>query len=324
MKRNILWIFAIAVCFAQAVFAQATVSSPTSPRGYLVGPGDVIEGKVLGEKDFDFTATIDEDGNFEVPFFDKPVPAVCKTEKELRAEVSRLVSRYVRNPQVSVQVKERKSRPPATIYGEVRQQQQVILTRQARLMELLSFAGGVTEKASGMIQIFRTQPLLCAAPDEVNNWKTQADGGFDVPSQVYSLASVRQGKEESNPLIYPGDIIVVQKASPVYIVGEVLRPGEMTIPEGGLPLMQAVAMASGVSREAKTKEIKIYRRREGSAQPEVVSVNYDLIKKGQQKDVILEPFDIVEVGKAKKKFTDYVMEFVTGVPSRIPIPIRTF
>ncbi|HEX8250993.1 MAG TPA: SLBB domain-containing protein [Pyrinomonadaceae bacterium] len=323
MKRNILWIFALTLCLTQIAFAQEKVSQQTvsqvAPRGYLVGPGDVIEGKVLGEKDFDFTATIDEDGNFEVPFFEKPVPAVCRTEKELRAEVTRLVSKYVRNPQVSVQVRERKSRPPATIYGEVRQQQQVILTRRARLLELLSFAGGVTEKAGGMIQIFRTQPLLCAAPDEVDIWKTEAGNGLDVPSRVYSLKSVRLGKDESNPLIYPGDIIVVQKAAPVYIVGEILRPGEMTIPEGGLPLMQAIAMASGISREAKTKNIKIYRRKEGSTQPEIIMVNYDQIKKGQQKDVILEPFDIVEVDKAKKKFTDYLVEFAIGIPNRLPV-----
>jgi polysaccharide export outer membrane protein len=328
MKRNILWIFALTLCLAQIAFAQETVVpqtvSQTTPRGYLVGPGDVIEGKVLGENDFNFTATIDEDGNFEVPFFDKPILAVCKTEKELRSEVTKLVSKYVRNPQVSVQVRERKSRPPATIYGEVRQQQQVILTRRARLMELLSFAGGVTEKASGMIQIFRTQPLLCAAPDEVSDWKTEAGNGFDVPSRVYSLSSVRQGKEEANPPIYPGDIIVVQKAAPIYIVGEVFRPGEMTIPEGGLPLMQAIAMASGISRDAKTKNIKIYRRKEGSVNPQIINVNYDLIKKGEQKDVILEPFDIVEVDKSKKKFTDYLIEFATGIPNRLPIPIRTF
>jgi polysaccharide export outer membrane protein len=319
MKRNILWIFALAVCLVHSAFAQQTVSQQVAPRGYLIGPGDTIEGKVLGENDFNFTATIDEDGNFEVPFFEKPIPAVCRTEKELRGEVTKLVSRYVRNPQVSVQVKERKSRPPATIYGEVRQQQQVVLTRRARLLELLSSAGGVTEKAGGMIQIFRTQPLLCAAPDEVNDWKTEAGNGLDVPSRVYSLSSVRQGKDESNPLIYPGDIIVVQKAAPVYMVGEVIRPGEMTIPEGGLPLMQAIAMASGISRDAKTKNIKIYRRKEGSNQPEIIMVNYDQIKKGQQKDVILEPFDIVEVDKAKKKFTDYLIDFAIGIPNRLPV-----
>lgn len=337
MKRNILWIFAIVVCLAaQTVFAQETVKpqtsqtaiptvSQTAPKGYLVGPGDVIEGKVMGENEYNFTATVDEDGNFEVPFFDKPISASCRTEKELRAEVSKLVSKYVRNPQVSVQVKERKSRPPATIYGEVRQQQQIILTRQARLLELISFAGGETEKASGMIQIFRTQPPLCAAPDEVKDWKTEADNGFDVPSRVYTLASLRQGREESNPLIYPGDIIVVQKARSVFIVGEVNSVGEFPITEGGLPLSEAIARAGGVRREAKTKNVTIRRLKANSKDREVISVNYDLIKKGQQKDVMLEPFDIVEVDKSKKSITDVILGLAlragetvaTGVPVRV-------
>jgi protein involved in polysaccharide export with SLBB domain len=119
----------------------------------------------------------------------------------------------------------------------------------------------------------------------------------------------------------PGDIIVVPKAAPVYVTGEVVRPGEMSIPEGGLPLTQAVAMASGITREAKSKNIKIYRRKLGSTDPVVIVANYDLIKKGNEKDVMLEPFDIVEVDKAPKKFTDYLIEFATGIPNRIPIPI---
>ena len=96
----------------------------------------------------------------------------------------------------------------------------------------------------------------------------------------------------------------------------------MNIPEGGLPLMQAVAMASGMNREAKTKEVKIYRRKPGSSEPQIVAVNYDQIRKGRQKDVMLEPFDIVEVGKANKSIGQIFMELLTGLPGRIPIPIR--
>jgi protein involved in polysaccharide export with SLBB domain len=108
------------------------------------------------------------------------------------------------------------------------------------------------------------------------------------------------------------------------VVGEVVRPGELSIPEGGLPMMQAVAMASGMTRDAKTKDIKVYRRKAGSVQPEVVAVNYDQVRKGEQKDIMLEPFDIVEVGKAPKTFMQYLTEFATGIPQRIPIPIKPF
>lgn len=324
MTKRAFSLLFLSFLMVHSVLSQTGTTDPEEQKGYLVGPGDEITGKVLGEPQFDFVATVDEDGKIEVPFFDKPVPAKCRTERELRTEVTKLLAKYLRSPQASVRVTQRNSRPPVSIYGEVRQQQQVVLTRKAHLLELISFAGGVTEKSGGMIQVFRTRPPICAEPGVENEWKTENGGGLDVPSRMYSLISLRQGRDEANPEIFPGDIIVVQKAAPVYVTGEVIRPGEMNIPEGGLPLMQAVAMASGITREAKTKTIKVYRRKEGSAQPEIITVNYDLIKKGEQKDVMLEPFDIVEVDKAAKKFTDFLLEFVTGVPNRIPIPIRPF
>jgi polysaccharide biosynthesis/export protein len=298
------------------VVGQGTTIDPDSPRGYLIGPGDEITGKVLGEPQFDFVATVDEDGRIEVPFFEEPIMAKCLTERDLRTEVTKLLSKYLRNPQATVRVTQRNSRPPVSIYGEVRQQQQVVLTRRAFLLELISFAGGETEKSGGMIQVFRTRPPMCGEAGAEASWSAN---GLDVPSRMYSLTDLRQGREESNPEILPGDIIIVEKAAPVYVTGEVMRPGEINIPEGGLPLMQAIAMASGITRDAKTRSIKIYRRNAGGVEPEVIVANFDAIRRGQEKEIMLEPFDIVEVGKSPKKFTDYLLEFATGVPNRIPI-----
>ena len=175
----------------QIVFGQETPATAETQRGYLVGPGDEVTGKVLGEPQFDFVATIDEDGKFQVPFFDKPIEARCRTEKELRADVTQLLSKYLKTPQISLRVTGRKSRPPATIYGEVRTPQQVDLRRDARLLELLSFAGGITEKAGGMVQVFRTQPLMCAEDSQKNDWLAETNDGTDVPSRLYSLNSLR-------------------------------------------------------------------------------------------------------------------------------------
>lgn len=313
---NIRTPFFFAIMLCTAILIAGQVKPVETERGYLLGPGDELTTKVLGEEQFDFVATIDEDGRFMVPFFDKPIDAKCKSESELRTDITNLLKRYLKNPQASVRVTKRNSRPPVSIYGEVRQQQQVDLTRRAYLLELISFAGGETEKAGGMVQVFRTRTPICTDPSAEGNW---AADGLDVPSRMYTLASLRQGREEANPEILPGDIIVVQKAAPVYITGEVIRPGELNIPEGGLPLTQAIAMASGITREAKTKNVKIYRRKTGSPEPEIIAANYDQIKKGMQKDIMLVPFDIVEVDKAPKKFTDYLIEFATGIPNRIPL-----
>jgi polysaccharide export outer membrane protein len=318
----LLLVAAVALCLVNGVWAQDAGLTPEAQKGYLIGPGDEITGKVLGEPQFDFTSTVDEDGKIEVPFFDKPVIALCRTERELRTDVSKLLARYLKSPQISIRVTGRNSRPPVSVYGEVRQQQQVVMTRRANLLEIISFAGGVTEKSGGTVQVFRTRPPLCSEAPVDKEWKVENTGGLDVPSRLYNLADLRQGREEANPEIFPGDIIVVQKAAPVYVVGEVVRPGEMSIPDGGLPLTQAIAMASGITREAKTKEVKVYRRKPGSPKPEVITASYQLIKKGEEKDVMLEPFDIVEVGKAQKSISDILLEVVTGLPNRIPIPIR--
>ncbi len=303
---------AVFLVLARMVVAQAIPLNAGVQRGYLVGPGDEITGKVLGESQFDFVTRVDEDGKIEVPFFEKPVPAKCRSERELRTDVSTLLAKYLKNPQISLRVTERKSRPPATIYGEVRTPQQVELRRKATLVELIAFSGGVTDDAGGMIQVFRTQAPLCSDAAEDSVWKADTGDATDVPSRLYSLSSVRLGKEEANPIIYPGDVIVVQKASPVYITGEVVAPQGIFLKEGGLSLTEAIAKIGGVRREAKTKDIKIYRLKAGSKDRDVISANYDLIKKGQQKDIMLEPYDIVEVDHAKKSLGQTILELVAG------------
>ncbi len=320
MKVKVLSVFVFALCFSQIAFGQETVkltpqkSVPVADEhvGYLVGPGDVITGKVMGESQFDFVATIDEDGKFQVPFFDKSIYAKCRTEKELRTDVSQLITKYLKNPQISVTVTERKSRPPATIYGEVRTPQQVDLRRKATLVELLAFAGGVTEDAGGLIQVFRTQAPMCSEVTEESNWVAKNDNATDVPSRLYSLSNVKQGREEANPIIYPGDVIVVQKASPVYITGEVVSPQGVYLKEGGLSLTEAIAKVNGLNREAKSKDIKIYRLKANSKEREEISVNYDAIKKKGQSDMMLEPYDIVQVGKTKKSIAQIAFEVVTA------------
>lgn len=319
MIRKLIAFASCVLFLAGAIAAQDGNSASDTAKGYLIGPGDILTINVLGEDQFAVPAiTVDDDGKIQVPYSDGIV-VQCKTEKEVRDMVVKIYSRLIKNPQVSVYVKERKSRPPATVYGEVRTPGQIQLTRRATLRELLAFSGGVTNNASGMIQITRTQRQVCAA-DKEEDWASSTDSNYGFASRLYSLGSLKQ----TNPEILPGDIVDVQKASPVYVVGEVLKPSELTIPEGGLPLTQAIAMANGITREARTKIIKIHRRKEGSSQAEIITVNYDQIRKGEQKDVMLQPFDIVEVDKAKKTFGDVMYDFLINAPNRVPIPIRPF
>lgn len=307
MKIKFIVLFALTLCLFQVGVAQ-TDSNPDEPGGYLIGPGDELTIKVLGEPEFDTVTRVDNDGKFQVTFFEERIQAQCRTAKEVRADVVQLLAKYLRNPQTSVSITEKDSRPPATIYGQVKSPQQFTLYREVNLLEILSIAGGPTEKAGGLIQVTRTKAPLCSSEDD--NWLASENS---FPSRHYSLSSLRLGGADSNPIIYPGDIVVVPEAPPVYVVGEVNVIGrEILIPENGLPLTQAISQAGGPRREAKTKDIRIYRQVAGSPNPQIISANYDLIRKGEQRDIMLEPYDIIEVDKSKKSFAQILLDLATG------------
>src|ERR1044072_2703477 len=134
MKRVIFLSFIIPLITILTFFAAAAqeIPLPGQQQAYLIGPGDEIAVKVLGEPQFDFNATIDDEGMVQVPFFDNRLNAKCLTEKDLRVDVAKMMSKHLRNPMVSLRVTERKSRPPASVMGEVKTAQQVIMMHQGR------------------------------------------------------------------------------------------------------------------------------------------------------------------------------------------------
>lgn len=291
------------------VHAQNPAPDNYVSKGYLLRPGDEIEGKVRYEQQFDFLATVDENG--KIAFDDKEIVAKCRTERQLAAEISTHLSKYLKNPQLSLQVKKRNI-IPTTVYGEVNAPQRFELHRKATLAELLAFAGGPKEEAGGTVQISRTQPPLCAGDDEDASWAAAGNDPTEAPSRIYTLANIKTGSPEANPIIYPGDLIFVHRASPVYITGEVMAPQGIYIKEGGLSLQEAIAKVSGFAREAKTKDVKVYRLKPNSKDREVLSANFDLIRKNEQKDIMLQPQDIVEVGRAKDPLGISILKFVVG------------
>ncbi|HLM01458.1 MAG TPA: SLBB domain-containing protein, partial [Pyrinomonadaceae bacterium] len=125
-------------------------------------------------------------------------------------------------------------------------------------------------------------------------------------------SSIKAANHAANPIIYPGDLVIVQKAAPIYITGEVRQPQGLYLRERGTSLREAIAQIGGINRTAKTKDIKIYRLKADSREREVISVNYDQILKGQQKDVMLEPYDIIEVDKAKESIAQTILKIATG------------
>src|SRR2546426_2658444 len=101
---------------------------------YLLGPGDVLDVRVLFQPDLNAMPEVDSDGNISsLPFLESPIPAKCRNEKEVQKDIATAYAKYLKNPQVSVKIAEKKSRPPATVTGAVRQPTRVIMLRRVRL-----------------------------------------------------------------------------------------------------------------------------------------------------------------------------------------------
>ena len=281
-------------------------------RNYLLGPGDVLDVRVFGQSDLSSTVEIDSDGNISsLPFLETPIRAQCRTEKEVQKDIATAYAKYIKNPQVSVLVKDRKSRQPSIITGAVRSPMQVIMMREVRLHELLTKAGGWTDRASGTIQVMHTEPEMCPASGGAvfQNATLSETGNFGMV--IFKLNDLKLGKEDADPFIRPGDIVVVTEGDPVYVTGAVNAPRELVIRDR-LTLGRAIAMAGGLKPLAKN-EVHIYRQKEGQAGQEDLKYNYEDIKRAKIADVELKPFDIVDAGESSLFSGKGMKDMFTGM-----------
>lgn len=264
-------------------------------KNYLLGPGDIIDVRIFQQPDLSSTAEVDVEGNISSLPFIEPISAKCRTEKEVAKDIIAAYSKFLQNPQVSVRITGRNSRPPAIVHGAVRQAQRVQMLRTVRLNEILAVAGGFTEKANGTIQVLHTAEVMCPEPGQPAETNVSfTEDGLKLPYNVYKIVDVVAGKEESNPLIRPGDVVTAMESEPIYITGSVNHPQGVYLRDQ-LTLGRALGMVGGVREGAKTSDVRIYRQKPGSPEQEVIRVNYAAIKKGQAQDVLLKAYDIVEV-----------------------------
>jgi polysaccharide biosynthesis/export protein len=347
LKSVVLLVLAVC-CAAAAVVAQdggapvsqgavVTTSSPGAPsldgmgvKKYVLGPGDVLDLRVYNEPQFNGPLVVDDEGNIAVPFIEQPIRAQCRNDREIKVDIVKALSKYLNKPQVNLRLTEAKSRPPAVVFGAVRSPSRVQMQRKVKLLDVLATSGGVTEAAGGDIQIFHTEPIMCPDAEDLAAVPIdtfQATDPTQVSYDVYSLRELKDGKKEANPIVRPGDIVIVPESQPVYITGAVRMPQGLYLKDG-MQLNQAIAMVGGLTREAKASEIVVWRRKKGQAEREKLIVNYNDIKKSKTKDMDLQAYDIVEVpdnsGSAKSFIKGLLMGGVGGgiTSAATSLPLR--
>jgi SLBB domain len=146
------------------------------------------------------------------------------------------------------------------------------------------------------VQIFHREMLMCPEPEDlpVIAAMKKTDDAMALPYSVYKIDDVKNGVKEANPVIWPGDIVLVQEARPIYVTGAVQQPTGLYLRQN-LTLSLAIAQVGGPKSGAKTDKVRIIRSKPGASNPEILTYNLNKIKKGEQPDVALQPYDVVDV-----------------------------
>lgn len=279
---------------------------------YRIGYQDTLEISVFRHPELTQIVNVGPDGTIKLFRINSPIAAVCKTERELAAEITEHYKTYLRNPFVNVRVVEQKSQYFAVI-GAVERPGLFYINRKVRLLELLSFAGGPdTEKAGTKMIIVRTgSPSACQG---------KADYQEDYKLYQFDIKEVLQAKE--NIWMEPGDIVSVLEADVVYVYGNVKRPGPVKL-NRALTLRQAIASAEGFLPASNKEKIRLIRQKPGQTEWEEQVFSLRDIDKGRIPDPILKPNDIVAVSEDKtQSILNGIGKSLTGGLANLPIFVK--
>jgi protein involved in polysaccharide export with SLBB domain len=238
---------------------------------YLIGPGDVLDVEVFGEKDLSGSLTVDPAGNVRMILIGKVRAAGLTTEALAERIQSMLAEEFLQDPRVRVEVVEYKSHE-VTVLGPVVLPGNIAVLGPTRLSKIIRLAKGFTDKAGYRLTVRREL----------------SDG------TVHTVEIGRQELEEGreDPLILPDDLITVAEAEIFFIDGEVGRPSAYPLMPN-LTLMKAIAFAGGTTPWANETEIEIHRQVGGRTLLE--THNLKKIRAHRAPDPRLRPGDLVRV-----------------------------
>ena len=337
-------------CAATGFAAQQQPAPATS--GYVLGSGDVVEVSVWGYGDLTRTVTVRPDGKITVPLVGTVVASGASVE-ELTRVLTSAYSAYIRNPQVTVIVKEFRS-IRVSVLGQVARPGTYTLSPGARVLEAISAAGGIvnstlvkevrvmrSNKQSVTLQTeallradVRNNPQLVGGETiyvpEVNKLSVSIVGQVNRPGSyelwpgarlldllsvaggVTDVAALREaqllrpgeqpaaidlekvlsGDGDANVTLRGGETLIVREdlANVVNILGEVARPGRYRL-KGEMRLVDVLLLAGGLTERASVTQARLVRARES----QVLNLDDLLLRQNMNYNIVMQPGDSVFV-----------------------------
>ena len=236
---------------------------------YRIGTDDVLAVSVWDQKDLDQVVSVRPDGKISLPLVGE-IDAGGSTVADLTTRLTTQYSKTVRGAQVTVTVREIRSRTVFFLGGVVRPGP-MQLTQDLTVLQALSSVGG---------------PVPTADLESAFVLR----GETRIPVNVLTIM---KGDIKQNLKLQPGDTVVVPNADAVYVQGEVKTPGQVKYAKG-LTVVTAIAAAGGFTPLASPSRVKILRSDGPKKETLGVNIN-DIMSDPESKDVPLKPNDVITV-----------------------------
>jgi len=270
--------------------AQPVAPSKVGQDVYALGPDDeiVVQGIHLEEL-ANKPVRVDNNGDINLPMAGR-IHVGGLTVRAVEDELRRVLSEWIKEPQVTVAIVTMRSQR-ISVLGAVNNPGGHELLRGRSLAETLSAAGGLRPDAGYSVKIMRRMEW---GEIPLPNARLDAGGRYSVAE--VNLQSLLEGKNpELNIPIMPQDVITVPKASMIYVIGEVRKSGGFVMSDRSrVSVLQALSLAEGLQQTAAPANARIMRgSATDGAERKEVAVDVKKILSGKEKDVYLEPDDIL-------------------------------
>jgi polysaccharide export outer membrane protein len=198
-ERKPLLLVAAIACLLLAGCASrlppAPVSAATPQYRYLIGPLDTVNVVVWRSPELSMTGPVRPDGRISVPLVED-VLALGRNPTDLAREIEKALSKYIRDPVVTVMVTgfQGPYSEQIRVIGEAARPQSVPYRQGMTLLDLMVLVGGLTDFAAG------NSAVLVRG----------AEGGKQYSVRLRDL--VKRGDIGANVDVKPGDILIIPQS----------------------------------------------------------------------------------------------------------------
>ena len=327
MRKQIYVLLALAAFMVGATCARAqnvnpnrtgNQTPPAAPQnppngeiygGYMIGVGDILDIHVTDEDRVSGRYQVDQEGKLSLPLLSGALPAAGTStfdfSNRLREELKK--QDILRDPSVSVLIV-RGMTQNVSVLGAVMRPGTYPIEKPSTVMDLISLAGGLAPNAGSTATVSHqgdAQTPAVMNASVTSNTANAAGVSVNKDSTIsINLTTLMASKDPAaNVTVRAGDVLTVNTAPVVFVVGAVTRPGAFTVQDAKsrMTVLQAVAMAEGTTSVASLGKTIIVRQSSNDAERKEIPVDLKQVMRGKEKDEILEANDILFVPESGLK-----------------------